>query len=295
MSLSPVTPVRPPRENEISQIPGAPKKEANVTHHAVCPIPIGAPLDQRRTGAMWNQEKFDGRVIVTPWAWLNLDFSTSFEAGKKACEKKFRTELMSKEEFLEKRRLCYTVDEATYRIIKENERDGIIVAPKPLASSSVTATLPSKISKKRSLDGSQDKGKPLMKKAKINVTTTTTTTTTTTSTKPVMKAVAESTKEDKNPFDELMEDAVKAIEATHATKKLDNSGFENQKVASNNVDLISLVSESEGEDNEEEDGSLSPEICSSSAHTNCCVECGVDMGNCNPRQYCGKTRCLADE
>lgn len=290
MSLSPVTPVRRPGENEISQTPGAPKKEANSTHHAVYPIPIGAPLGQRRTGAMWNQEKFDGRVIVTPWAWLNLDFSTSFEAGKKACEKKFRTELMSKEEFLEKRRLCYTVDEATYRIIKENERDGIIVAPKPLASSFVIVTLPSKILKKRSLDCSQDECKPLMKKAKTNVTTTNTTTTSTTSSKPVMKAVAESCKQDKNPFDELMEDAVKAIEAKHATKKLDN-----QKLASNNVDLISLVSESEGEDNEDEDGSLSPEICSSSAHINRCVECGVDMGNCNPRQYCGKTRCIADE
>ena len=24
---------------------------------------------------------------------------------------------------------------------------------------------------------------------------------------------------------------------------------------------------------------------------NLCVECGVDMGDCNPRQLCGKTRC----
>jgi len=24
---------------------------------------------------------------------------------------------------------------------------------------------------------------------------------------------------------------------------------------------------------------------------NRCVECGVDMGECNPRQYCGKTQC----
>ena len=24
---------------------------------------------------------------------------------------------------------------------------------------------------------------------------------------------------------------------------------------------------------------------------NLCVECGVDMGYCNPRQYCGKTYC----
>jgi hypothetical protein len=25
---------------------------------------------------------------------------------------------------------------------------------------------------------------------------------------------------------------------------------------------------------------------------NLCIECGVDMGYCNPRQYCGKTYCL---
>jgi len=25
---------------------------------------------------------------------------------------------------------------------------------------------------------------------------------------------------------------------------------------------------------------------------NLCVVCGIDMGECNPRQYCGKTRCL---
>lgn len=25
---------------------------------------------------------------------------------------------------------------------------------------------------------------------------------------------------------------------------------------------------------------------------NLCIECGIDMGYCNPRQYCGKTRCL---
>ena len=24
---------------------------------------------------------------------------------------------------------------------------------------------------------------------------------------------------------------------------------------------------------------------------NRCLECGVDMGDCNPRQYCGKWRC----
>jgi hypothetical protein len=24
---------------------------------------------------------------------------------------------------------------------------------------------------------------------------------------------------------------------------------------------------------------------------NLCVECGIDMGYCNPRQYCGKTYC----
>lgn len=24
---------------------------------------------------------------------------------------------------------------------------------------------------------------------------------------------------------------------------------------------------------------------------NLCLECGVDMGECNPRQYCGKTYC----
>ena len=26
--------------------------------------------------------------------------------------------------------------------------------------------------------------------------------------------------------------------------------------------------------------------------TNRCIECGIDMGDCNPRQLCGKTRCL---
>tara|TARA_Y100000389_G_scaffold149773_1_gene149228 strand:- start:96 stop:479 length:384 start_codon:yes stop_codon:yes gene_type:complete len=26
--------------------------------------------------------------------------------------------------------------------------------------------------------------------------------------------------------------------------------------------------------------------------TNRCIECSVDMGRCNPRQYCGKTHCL---
>ncbi len=25
---------------------------------------------------------------------------------------------------------------------------------------------------------------------------------------------------------------------------------------------------------------------------NLCIECGVDMGDCNPRQYCGKTKCV---
>ena len=25
---------------------------------------------------------------------------------------------------------------------------------------------------------------------------------------------------------------------------------------------------------------------------NLCIECGVDMGYCNPRQYCGKTYCM---
>jgi hypothetical protein len=27
-------------------------------------------------------------------------------------------------------------------------------------------------------------------------------------------------------------------------------------------------------------------------YKNRCIECGVDMGDCNPRQLCGKTRCL---
>lgn len=26
--------------------------------------------------------------------------------------------------------------------------------------------------------------------------------------------------------------------------------------------------------------------------SNLCIECGIDMGECNPRQLCGKTRCL---
>jgi hypothetical protein len=25
---------------------------------------------------------------------------------------------------------------------------------------------------------------------------------------------------------------------------------------------------------------------------NLCVECGIDMGECNPRQYCAKTYCM---
>ena len=25
---------------------------------------------------------------------------------------------------------------------------------------------------------------------------------------------------------------------------------------------------------------------------NKCIECGIDMGECNPRQYCGKTYCF---
>lgn len=24
---------------------------------------------------------------------------------------------------------------------------------------------------------------------------------------------------------------------------------------------------------------------------NRCIECGIEMGECNPRQYCGKTHC----
>ena len=28
---------------------------------------------------------------------------------------------------------------------------------------------------------------------------------------------------------------------------------------------------------------------------NLCVICGVDMGDCNPRQLCGKTRCYEDD
>ena len=27
-------------------------------------------------------------------------------------------------------------------------------------------------------------------------------------------------------------------------------------------------------------------------HSNLCIECGIDMGDCNPRQLCGKWRCL---
>lgn len=26
---------------------------------------------------------------------------------------------------------------------------------------------------------------------------------------------------------------------------------------------------------------------------NRCIECGCDMGECNPRQFCGKLKCLA--
>ena len=278
MSSSPVTPERRPRENEISKAPGAPRKSFKQTHHAVCPIPIGAPLGHR-TGAMWNEERFDGRVIVTPWAWSKLNFNTSFEAGKKACEEKFRTILMSKKEFLEKRSLCHTVDEATYRIIKENEREGIIVAPKPLASTSVTATLQSK---KRSLDVSQDEGEPVAKKAKTNVTTTTTKSTV---------SVAET---DKNPFDELMEDAVQDIQAKSASRKLANAGACNETSTSTKYKAISLVSDSEDEFSEDEDRSPSPDVCSRTIQiVNRCIECGVDMGDCNPRQYCGKTHCLS--
>jgi hypothetical protein len=29
----------------------------------------------------------------------------------------------------------------------------------------------------------------------------------------------------------------------------------------------------------------------SKGHVNRCVECGIDMGECNPRQYCGKWQC----
>ena len=25
---------------------------------------------------------------------------------------------------------------------------------------------------------------------------------------------------------------------------------------------------------------------------NTCVECGIDMGSCNPRQLCGKLKCV---
>ncbi len=28
---------------------------------------------------------------------------------------------------------------------------------------------------------------------------------------------------------------------------------------------------------------------------NLCVECGIDMGECNPRQYCAKTYCMYRE
>lgn len=27
-------------------------------------------------------------------------------------------------------------------------------------------------------------------------------------------------------------------------------------------------------------------------HKNLCISCGIDMGDCNPRQLCGKTYCL---
>ena len=27
-------------------------------------------------------------------------------------------------------------------------------------------------------------------------------------------------------------------------------------------------------------------------HINKCIECGIDMGECNPRQYCGKLYCI---
>ena len=30
-------------------------------------------------------------------------------------------------------------------------------------------------------------------------------------------------------------------------------------------------------------------------YKNLCVECGVDMGYCNPRQYCGKTYCVNEK
>ena len=31
---------------------------------------------------------------------------------------------------------------------------------------------------------------------------------------------------------------------------------------------------------------------SSRSQKNCCLDCGIDMGDCNPRQLCGKWRCL---
>ena len=34
---------------------------------------------------------------------------------------------------------------------------------------------------------------------------------------------------------------------------------------------------------------------SSRSQKNCCLDCGIDMGDCNPRQLCGKWRCLFAE
>jgi len=31
--------------------------------------------------------------------------------------------------------------------------------------------------------------------------------------------------------------------------------------------------------------------CGTGKSINRCIECGIDMGECNPRQYCGKTYC----
>lgn len=31
--------------------------------------------------------------------------------------------------------------------------------------------------------------------------------------------------------------------------------------------------------------------CTTGERKNCCVECGMDMGQCNPRQLCNKSYC----
>ena len=59
-----------------------------------------------------------------------------------------------------------------------------------------------------------------------------------------------------------------------------------------NEDMIKLANSNPLDQEENEEVSKLFGSSSDDEIKNLCTECGIDMGPCNPRQLCGKTRCL---